>query len=191
MSAYFCIRTPRSAQRILSGLTMPATYLPLNKIQYLSPRMDRIMKILTAIIVLGLAGVACAHRHCGAPAPSAGAAVTLPVRPDSGEVVMRSFAGTLPAEALCTLTVYMQRHSGDGVLHRHPRPRQRAECGKRQIIYAARPRRFDDMAVRLRRRAADILFSCRRPARPHIPHTRRIRHRPPLPAGIDTVSVYI
>ncbi len=25
---------------------------------------------------------------------------------------MRSFAGTLPAEALCTLTVYMQRHSG-------------------------------------------------------------------------------
>ncbi len=73
------------------------------------------MKILTAIIVLGLAGVACAHRHCGAPAPSAGAAVTLPVRPDSGEVVMRSFAGTLPAEALCTLTVYMQRHGGDGV----------------------------------------------------------------------------
>ena len=127
---------------------MPATYLPLNKIQYLSPRMDRIMKILTAIIVLGLAGVACAHRHCGAPAPSAGTAVTLPVRPDSGEVVMRSFAGTLPAEALCTLTVYMQRHSGDGVLHRHPRPRQRAECGKRQIIYAARPRRFGDRTIR-------------------------------------------
>ena len=111
--------------------------------------------------------------------------------PRPGEIVMRSFAGTLPAEALCTLTVYMQRHSGDGVLHRHPRPRQRAECGKRQIIYAARPRRFDDMAVRLRPLTADILFSCRRPARPHIPHTRRIRHRPPLLAGIDTVSIDI
>jgi len=35
-----------------------AAYLPLNKIHYLDPRMDRIMKIPTAIIVSGLAGVA-------------------------------------------------------------------------------------------------------------------------------------
>ena len=75
----------------------------------------------------------------GAPAPSAGAAVTLPVRPDSGEVVMRSFAGTLPAEALCTDRIHAAAQRRRSVLHRHPRPRQRAECGKRQIIYAARP----------------------------------------------------
>lgn len=77
------------------------------------------MRQLTVILLLSITGAACGHRQTETvtqdAAPHIGTAITLPTCPDGGETVMRSFAGRLPAEALCTLTVYTQRHSGDGV----------------------------------------------------------------------------